>query len=241
MKSKLLLMVMVSITGLCFGNLIDEDFSGLTLNTAAGLDDLAKSDVTGVADPTAVNWWRGPRSGNNWTLSSTGGNADEWITKNNYSQANSASIWAVVQNNQALTGIRELSFDLKLNAGDFAVRVWGLQDASFTNVFKTTGGSGLFGPELAMNYEGTGASQLLNKSSRLGDFSTNANFQAISYDVDFGSGYDWILVGFAQGRTTDGAASVGVDNVVVIPEPATLGLLSLLGGGMVAFRRIFRG
>jgi hypothetical protein len=59
--------------------------------------------------------------------------------------------------------------------------------------------------------------------------------QTIS-NVNLGTGYDWIIVGF-QANNFNQDETLGIDNVSMVPEPSTFALLGLAGLAVLFFRR----
>ncbi len=76
-------------------------------------------------------------------------------------------------------------------------------------------------------------------SSSLEDLSGSLGTQSSSTPIDF---YTATTLAEAQAKTSvviGGAGRTGFDNIETIPEPATLGLLSALGAGLMFIRRLF--
>jgi hypothetical protein len=50
----------------------------------------------------------------------------------------------------------------------------------------------------------------------------------------------WFLTTLADGGVESGLNNVYLDGIVAIPEPATYGLITIFGGGLLLFRRRFK-
>ena len=79
----------------------------------------------------------------------------------------------------------------------------------------------------------------------------NLNWDETNYGVEFeipadaqsgiaAGGMGWLNVGLVMNASGNGASSFYVDNVQIIPEPATIGLFGLAGAALLVSRRHFK-
>jgi hypothetical protein len=110
-------------------------------------------------------------------------------------------------------------------------------------------GWGVYGNsiQLILNYEG-GYTSVAPTSGAL----ANGSFQTFTYDLtpyaatisDAGLGYStlgfaWFLGTWADNGMDNGTQTLAVDNIHVIPEPATIGMIAFAGAGLLFARRRF--
>ncbi len=107
--------------------------------------------------------------------------------------------------------------------------------------------------DLILNYEGDWQSVAPTTGSLV-----NGSFQTLTYDLtpyaatisDPGLAYSvlgfawtlgtWAGDGFGATYTDNGTQTLAIDNINVIPEPATIGLVAFAGAGVLFVRRRFR-
>lgn len=139
------------------------------------------------------------------------------------------SFYQGVTDNKVNTGLTKLVFDLNLNldagGSGISARVWGVETLS----------GATFVLDNAPGTSGSNGNAILLKSQ---DFTSNTSGweeQAV-LNIDFGTGYDLVIIGF-QSNNNHESATVGIDNVSVIPEPATLGMVATAGALLMLLRR----
>jgi hypothetical protein len=170
-----------------------------------------------------------------WVMLETGGNSDGYASgelgnSNSYRR----TMFQLVTDDKANTGLMDFSFDLNLNtAGSHTliVGIWGVENqAGATFNFDTAPG-----PTFGAGSES--AVGLVSQTYDTNDNTTGWERQTIS-NVNLGTGYDWIIVAFQSNNFSD-SETLGIDNVslAVIPEPSTFVLFGLAGLAVLLFRR----
>ena len=193
----------------------NNDFTALGKNTFTQADS-ANFDKWVFEDDTRD--WARPTAGGN-----TGGYADGAFPGNNYNR----TMYQAVTDNKSTTGLNNMSFDLtlfdgNLTDGPLTVSVWGVETLGSTFTLSTRVQAGV-----------TSGSAIILGTQQ---FSTNTNGweeQLIS-NIDFGTGYDLVIIGFFGATYNQDAPEndvLGIDNVAIapIPEPASLALMGLGG------------
>lgn len=156
--------------------------------------------------------WSMPLIGGN-----TGGYADGTF-------GNSASykrtMFQAVTDDKATTGLMDLTFDLNLvnNEGgseSVVVGVWGVVTSGTSFSLDTAPGPTF----------GSNAGNAISLATQSFSTDTSGWEQQIISNIDFGTGYDLVIIGFQSNNFSD-SSTVGIDNVAVIPEPGTLALVA---------------
>jgi hypothetical protein len=166
-----------------------------------------------------------------WTMEGTGGNplgyADGTLGN---SDSYRRTMFQLVTDDKVNTGLMDFNFDLNLvttGSNTMVVGIWGVENqAGATFNFDTAPG-----PSFGVDSES--AVSLATQS-----YSTDTSGwegQTIS-NVNLGTGYDWIIVGF-QANNFNQDETLGIDNVSMVPEPSTFALLGLAGLAVLFFRR----
>jgi hypothetical protein len=211
--------------------LIDGSFdSALNAGFESGMAHNGANDQTGIG-------WVGPLLGvNDCTYNTTAGTLEWGPAASVYGTSLSSwtkGIGQINTDNQETTG--NVSFDFVVDA----VNLGGTETISMAiELFYFTGGSATFNNKLSLigdtdgsNWTSLGAVQTASITAA-GTYSTGT--------IDLGSGYD--VVGLRLIPIDNGTAGwndkVTLSSVSVIPEPATLGLITAFGGGIVFVRRL---
>lgn len=155
-----------------------------------------------------------------WTMPETGGNSGGYAdgTLGN-STSYKRTMFQAVTDDKANTGLMDLTFDLNLvdnnNKGPINVGIWGvvtLSGASFS--FDTAPGPTF----------GSNVGDAISLASQSFSTDTSGWEQKTISNIDLGTGYDLVIIGFQSNNYRDNS-TVGIDNVAMIPEPATMGLI----------------
>lgn len=164
-----------------------------------------------------------------WDRLTTGGNiggyADGAFDGNNYNR----TMYQAVTDNKATTGLQDLTFDLNLSDnstsnGPLTVSVWGVETSGSSFSLSTRAQDGV-----------TSGNAIILGTQQLSVDTSGWEGKTIS-DIDFGTGYDLVIIGFWSAKyNEDHPDTVGIDNVALVPEPGSLALLGL--GGLCVLRR----
>lgn len=168
-----------------------------------------------------------------WSMPSAGGNLGGYAdgTFGN-STSYRRTMFQAVTDNKANTGLLDLVFDLNLDNQDggsksVVVGVWGVMTLSGATFSLDTAPGPTFGAN---------AGDAISLGSQSFSTDTSGWDQQTISNIDLSTGYDLVIIGF-QSNNFSSNSTVGIDNVAMIPEPATLGLVSLTGLGMIWLRR----
>jgi len=217
------------------------------------------SPGTDIADPN------GPISvstlaANTWILGGHDGNQDDWDiaggVASNDSGPEAQALLQYVADGGATTGAKALQFDFRMSfssviGGDYDLSLhvfgWNAGDSAPgvdpENGAYTTGDS--FVPNDSVNLiadpvdDGEGRLDLaVNGSPAFAGVLNDGNFNMITVNLDFQSGFDYFGVLF-YAESGNAGNVLAIDNVQVVPGPCSLALLTLgsLGFGAFAARR----
>lgn len=205
------------------------------------------------SDYVSDGWISTQGYGTSWQQVGSGGPDGSEYASLSWSTKWGRGMVNVTKDDGATTGVQTLNFDLLHNKGVMAVIVNGIndpEDDGWDGGIQGTAGGAPWGAEQSAHYKlapynwdsvnPADGTELLRKTTRQGDMSLSADWQSYSFDVDLGAGYDWILISFGVARDGidgdgDQYLDTGLDNVELVPEPATLLLLGL--GGLLLRKR----
>ena len=157
---------------------------------------------------------------------SPGGYADGAFVGNNYNR----TMYQVITDGKATTGLLDFTFDLNLDDngadnGPLTISIWGVETSGSSFSLSTRSQDGV-----------TSGNAIILGTQQFTTDTTGWEEQTIS-DVDFGTGYDLVIIGFWSARhDSNDPDFVGIDNVAFVPEPGSLALFAL-GGLCVLSRR----
>ncbi len=194
-------------------------------------------------DPYGFWWTADTGDGDRIIRNETGGNPGAWAQRGGLFNTRPKAIAYAILDEKSTTGIQSLTFDLRVdtvaNTGNYELRmdVYGILDASNwgTGKFEMNRGS----DDLAILDLPTNASLIAGKDYT-GDLVVGDGWQGFSLDVPLGAGgYDVIVVRAGIRGVIDTGMG-GFDNVTLIPEPASIGLLGLFGVLFLIRRRVMK-
>lgn len=160
----------------------------------------------------------------------------------------------ILTDNKTTTGSVTLSIDMLASTASipskfYKIKVWGINDSNagssgiqWDGQFDLSGPGGnpdgldlrnpSQGTSAAVSYTGSNITQLLSTTVTLSGTSWQLGNQ---FTFNLGStGYDQLAVGFVIDST---GSAIGVDNLVVVPEPSSLVLFGLGFGALLTRRR----
>ena len=166
-----------------------------------------------------------------------------WASEPAQPDTSEASTLNLVNDAKATTGLKTLRLDVMVqsadnpsaaplaNSADVMVSLWGYNGDAATVDGK------LAAVTNAANPSGGSADITWLDSQALSAVTALDTWETQTFNIDMGAGYDYILLALSSpgSSSTLYAWGVGIDNVDIIPEPATLGVLAL--GGLALIRR----
>lgn len=182
------------------------------------------------ADSADFDKWVYRAHTHEWTTVANGGNPDGYASAVYDTTNVRRTLYQAVTDDKATTGLVDLTFDLNLTSstGSLVTFVWGIETISGATFSLTTSN------QTAVS---NGDATLLRNETYSTDTS-GWETQTIA-DIDFGTGYDVVILGF-KGVSTQTANGdfLGIDNVSIIPESSAYGVLAgMLALGFVVLRR----
>jgi len=230
-----------SLSGLAFSvttasalSLLDGDFTGATIREGGSITGTSNDGIWTDAEGEA--WIQGDVAG--WEVNA--GEARRLMTVTGRQEHGFAQM---VNDGKATTGQQTISFDYEVvaPAGDsttYQIRY----DIVGTNISSPVGENN--GKISLENSFDLGTDYTIVGSEILGGLSSTASGN-FSETIDFGTGFDYVgirLVAFMENNTVFVDRFVDIDNVSVVPEPRSYGLLLGLGGlAIVLLQRRLRG
>jgi hypothetical protein len=172
--------------------------------------------------------------GQGWEILVTGGNPDGYLDFTVDADAAQRMVIQGVTDNKTNTGLLDLTFDLNFTSDGtgtapyLEAAVWGVENAGTATYSFTLNSTSVTNADV-------GDAVFLGGNS----FSTTTGWeqQTVS-DIDFGTGYDTIIIAFYSGHIADAGDFMGIDNVSIIPEPSSLVLMTFaVGAGLLMLRR----
>lgn len=147
-------------------------------------------------------------------------------------QFNNQNYWhgQIWTDNNATTGSQDVNFDVVLDqyssgvsGAQVLIEIYGSDTATTVTPFDLQEGSA---PGMDTAFTQIGSRLVYDVSGGTGSYSASLNF---------GSGYDYLAMRigiYATGQDGGWGEDIGIDNVSIVPEPATVGMLGL--GALVA-------
>jgi hypothetical protein len=197
----------------------------------------------------------GNKTPSGWVSASQWGRDDNWsydgpnqdmVFNGSVPSSGGAAILQWVEDDNASTGAGTLTFDVDWTSGPLGVFVFGWDDDANAPVLDPSNfdfpHSDEFNPKDSVDLLDEPNEETTPDGGVYVDVTTGPNnygitsgsgYQAVTLNVDFGSGHDNVGVFFYGGRND----ALRLDNVELVPEPGTLGLLALGGLGALIRRR----